>query len=468
MTSPNHFHSEEPQLHMQTLSPVSPKPVAFPQPSNIPILENQNDSDMNENSTYSVTPSQTPATFKEAPENGYTLGAATDAAQTQTGASENTDSAARAQQHDFATNKQENHGVEEQSQVDEGNDEASRTVLAGEAMEEDYRPAQTDHAVDEPYGDASLDQAQAEVAMQEQELVSTNSEQDAPVPQETMDIQALLDNIVNKASSSTAQNPDTGTVAASHPPTDTTPLRTVPPANLPPRPPTQVNGTSDAALRAMLGFAQNTATSQHLSGPPGTEQPLIAYPPPPMPISGAPGTDSTAAGLSAPPSATIQTLATSAPQSEQHSPSMPTSHRRASADQNLDDEEDDRKWNPEIQKKYDEFLDQERMYVMKGEWEKFPANSRLFIGKLSPVAASDYIPTRTGNLPTEKVTKRDLFHVFHKYGPLAQVSIKQAYGFVQFLIAQDCLRALETEQSVPIRGRKIRKCAIRLMLNVIV
>lgn len=65
--------------------------------------------------------------------------------------------------------------------------------------------------------------------------------------------------------------------------------------------------------------------------------------------------------------------------------------------------------------------------------------------------------TRSGNLPTEKVTKRDLFHVFHKYGPLAQVSIKQAYGFVQFLIAQDCLRALDTEQGVSIRGRKIRK-----------
>lgn len=51
-----------------------------------------------------------------------------------------------------------------------------------------------------------------------------------------------------------------------------------------------------------------------------------------------------------------------------------------------------------------------------------------------------------GNLYTEKVTKRDLFYVFHKYGRLAQVSIKNAYGFIQYLDADCCLRALRAEQ----------------------
>jgi RNA recognition motif-containing protein len=55
------------------------------------------------------------------------------------------------------------------------------------------------------------------------------------------------------------------------------------------------------------------------------------------------------------------------------------------------------------------------------------------------------------------VTKRDLFHLFHKYGKLAQVSIKQAYGFIQFLDADACYRALEAEQGGVVRGRKIRK-----------
>jgi hypothetical protein len=55
------------------------------------------------------------------------------------------------------------------------------------------------------------------------------------------------------------------------------------------------------------------------------------------------------------------------------------------------------------------------------------------------------------------VTKRDIFHVFHTYGELAQISIKQAYGFVQFLRTEDCMRALEAEQGTQIRDKRIRK-----------
>lgn len=62
-----------------------------------------------------------------------------------------------------------------------------------------------------------------------------------------------------------------------------------------------------------------------------------------------------------------------------------------------------------------------------------------------------------GNLYTEKVTKRDLFFVFHPYGRLAQVSIKNAYGFIQYLDGNCCARALQAEQGMSIRGRKMRK-----------
>lgn len=62
-----------------------------------------------------------------------------------------------------------------------------------------------------------------------------------------------------------------------------------------------------------------------------------------------------------------------------------------------------------------------------------------------------------GNLPTEKVTKRDLFQVFYKYGRLAQISLKQAYGFVQFHDANACYTALDREQGQEVRGRKMRK-----------
>lgn len=63
--------------------------------------------------------------------------------------------------------------------------------------------------------------------------------------------------------------------------------------------------------------------------------------------------------------------------------------------------------------------------------------------------------TYKGNLPTEKVTKRDIFHRFHRHGSLAQISIKQAYGFVQFLDAESCSRALRAEQGQQVRGRKM-------------
>ena len=64
-----------------------------------------------------------------------------------------------------------------------------------------------------------------------------------------------------------------------------------------------------------------------------------------------------------------------------------------------------------------------------------------------------------GNLPSEKVSKRDVFQKFSRYGKLAQISIKQAYGFVQFLTVEACARAKEAEQDMQIKGRKMRKPA---------
>lgn len=79
----------------------------------------------------------------------------------------------------------------------------------------------------------------------------------------------------------------------------------------------------------------------------------------------------------------------------------------------------------------------------------------------SAVVNANVVDQVAGNLPTEKVTKRDLFHIFHKHGKLAQISLKQAYGFVQFLEANACYNALSKEQGASIRGRKIRKSLSR-------
>ncbi|KAK9245884.1 hypothetical protein V1506DRAFT_536925 [Lipomyces tetrasporus] len=91
------------------------------------------------------------------------------------------------------------------------------------------------------------------------------------------------------------------------------------------------------------------------------------------------------------------------------------------------------------EQEYDKFLRNEQEHVARGEWDKFPIGSRLFIG----------------NLPTDSINKRQLFRIFSKFGELAQISIKQAYGFVQFLKAEDCARAIDSEQGTVVAGRKI-------------
>ena len=62
-----------------------------------------------------------------------------------------------------------------------------------------------------------------------------------------------------------------------------------------------------------------------------------------------------------------------------------------------------------------------------------------------------------GNLASEQVTKRDVFHIFHRYGRIAQISIKQAYGFVQYYSAEACQAALNNQEGADLRGKKIRK-----------
>ncbi|KAJ5792639.1 uncharacterized protein N7503_008617 [Penicillium pulvis] len=178
------------------------------------------------------------------------------------------------------------------------------------------------------------------------------------------------------------------------------------------------------------------ATPAHPTQPSNNAQ---SYPQSMAP-GGAPGTVPGAGSLPPPPTASFQPSSSGESQTSQEA-------SQASKKGRLDKQtgrlvkpmDDDAPWGPEVQKKYDEFLHDERVYVTEGLWDRFPMGSRLFVG----------------NLPTERVTKRDMFHIFHKYGKLAQISIKQAYGFIQFLEAGSCHEALGVEQGALVRGRKI-------------
>lgn len=54
--------------------------------------------------------------------------------------------------------------------------------------------------------------------------------------------------------------------------------------------------------------------------------------------------------------------------------------------------------------------------------------------------------------------------MFSKYGRVAQISLKQAYGFVQYHTLPEGQAAMENLQGTEVSGRKIRTwCSIRTL-----
>ncbi|KAH7029162.1 uncharacterized protein B0I36DRAFT_128942 [Microdochium trichocladiopsis] len=88
---------------------------------------------------------------------------------------------------------------------------------------------------------------------------------------------------------------------------------------------------------------------------------------------------------------------------------------------------------------WDTFQQEERKYVADAKWDRFPDGSRLFIG----------------NLSSERVSKREVFDIFSPFGRLAQISLKQAFGFVQYHTQQEGQAAMNNLQGREIKGRKI-------------
>ncbi|KAH1337070.1 hypothetical protein KXW65_000646 [Aspergillus fumigatus] len=247
-----------------------------------------------------------------------------------------------------------------------------------------------------------------------------------------VDFQNLLDNL-----------PPPSTAAPSPPlPSETAPSSaddvSEAPQGLPPRPPPQekpsihpnYHPTDDIRSYHQL-HPHPASTSTTYPSQQSNYQSNLGLPS--LAASGAPGTASGASSLPPPPGPSFQQPAPSTAESSQEPPATaasPNGRIEKPVGRVVKPGDEDVPWGPDVQKKYDQFLHDERVYVTEGLWDRFPAGSRLFVG----------------NLPTERVTKRDLFHIFHQYGKLAQISIKQAYGFIQFVDASACKHALDCEQ----------------------
>jgi hypothetical protein len=102
--------------------------------------------------------------------------------------------------------------------------------------------------------------------------------------------------------------------------------------------------------------------------------------------SGAPGTASGASSLPPPPGPSFQQPAPSTAGSSQEPPATaasPNGRVEKPVGRVVKPGDEDVPWGPDVQKKYDQFLHDERVYVTEGLWDRFPAGSRLFVGQYS-------------------------------------------------------------------------------------
>ncbi|KAF2666703.1 hypothetical protein BT63DRAFT_427132 [Microthyrium microscopicum] len=381
--------------HAKSLTPQSPKPLTVPSPSNIPILERQMDA-----AAMSIESAETaviaPATI-------------------------HTDNSAPG--FDNPSTKLENF-------TNGGGNFGVSPVLANGSVYPQYVGAdQTQLALSSPTLNEATSLSSSSLANVTethentlnnpnsstiQASESANQPEIVPSLKSPVNIQALLDSLgPNFAANLTPIKSTDDALVASIPNNAPSLPSTSLPARPPPqeKPSTHPNYAPEDDIRSYHPHSHNNSGSAQYRASQSTQQPLP------------PGNNN-------------------APANNQHqrTPSLNTmqsppggSHSGPGTD------EEETQFNPDLEYEYEQFVREERANVAEGKWEKFPDGSRLFIG----------------NLPTEKVSKRDVFRRFRPYGKLGQISLKQAYGFVQFLEVNSCERARDNEQDKPLKGRKM-------------
>lgn len=186
-------------------------------------------------------------------------------------------------------------------------------------------------------------------------------------------------------------------------------------------------------LQALLA-GLTPARTKVASPPQARDRPTIGGPAQPPPSGNLPSP-----ALNLPPDIMYQlsNLGSPPPQSASQFPP----HQSQSMQQSgpVDIQPQDLVLTPQEEHLFEKFLQNEREVVSSARWEEFPPGSRMFIG----------------NLPSERIGKRDIFRLFYPYGRLAQISIKQAYGFVQFYEREDCEAAIRAQQGMVLTGRKV-------------
>lgn len=116
--------------------------------------------------------------------------------------------------------------------------------------------------------------------------------------------------------------------------------------------------------------------------------------PPSMPPEGAPGTGSGVGSLPPPPVASFQHTSASGADTQASQEALAQAAKKGRVEKQSvrtsKGADDDSPWGPEVQKKYDDFLHDERTYVTEGLWDRFPIGSRLFVGQFAHISRSSH------------------------------------------------------------------------------
>lgn len=422
----------------QSKTPESPRPLQLTQPKNIPVLQNQIDV------LFNLVTSHTSPPFAARNMTAMDHEMVNLAADPQTDATISGQPASMEQtelENGSWNGAQETIETEEtpQEQVSDNDNQSTSAIEqipAPVESSEPHSPNFTTIPTANPAEQTTSSNPFTEADIEDD--IQIEQRRDDTIPTEIfgneVNYQALLDHIV---ASSAAAPTDAGTITADpsqqYADSGNTNNASSAVTGLPPRPPPQdqpsihPNYTAEQDIRSFhypSAQTPNATTSQTSSN--SLQQPN-AFPDSSLPMMS--GTSSS--GLPPPPLPSFQ----QPPPTFQQQSAPVHEHN----DGQVNRYDDDKKWPPNVQQMYEDFLKQEEFYTKDGAWDKFPPGSRLFVG----------------NLPTEIVTKRDIFNCFYRFGKIAQISIKQAYGFVQFMDKDACSAALHGEQGAKIKDRSM-------------
>jgi nuclear polyadenylated RNA-binding protein 3 len=382
---------DAPEFHTKTLSPLSPLPINPPQPANIPVLRNQIDPIMNMTSTSdpvqgSLPPEASPQpqnesdspadssfsdAYKQTEEMGVDNGAVNQAADISD---------------DYAMTFESDGEANSDSQdVSQANIDQETTSLPDRtaSLTTSHLPPPVSHASEPPqiapnYAPISFE-AQPNTSAKNTESNSAQSQNETIKPPThtyeeivsgEVEIQQLLDNIIANAEQNEAASalttPSSAT-ASSFPKSSGLPAH----SSLPPRPQIPAQRFHDDYLKNLHAGVSQPSSSFRNSG-----TSIVA--------SGAPGTSTDPrSGLPPPPAASFRSPQSGSPMSpgSYQKPSRLTTQDQRPLESQAEIDDANVRWGPEVQKIYDEFLIKEREYVIEGLWDRFPLNSRLFVGK---------------------------------------------------------------------------------------